>query len=115
MKRTIEKRITQNVYKNKDFEVNYQYDDGEEGYSKLSHLCFQDDCIVYLIIGPHSGNHYHWILRANAIKTLDRWSVCEFEKQFENGEDLLYYLQDERSIIERHILKRVLEYVDIQA
>lgn len=58
---------------------------------KISHIYGKDrnSIFYFCIIGPHSGNKYRYGLRYNAVKTMDRWSVCDVEEWYKTDEDLI--------------------------
>lgn len=44
--------------------------------------------IVVLVIVPHEGNNYNWIIRADTKDGFDRWSNCIFESEFKTEKEL---------------------------
>ena len=75
-----------------------------------SHIYWSDDLLYYCVIAPHSGNDYKYILRVNAQKTFDRWSVCEFQLSFETLTGLITFLIESKTAIYKSILSSILDY-----
>ena len=86
----------------------------KDNNENISHIYLKDkeNLLYYLIIGPHSGNNYKYLLRANSQKTFDRWSVCEFQKEFNTEFLLLTFLNTNKETIYKEILKEILYYYD---
>ncbi len=59
--------------------------------NEITHIYGKDrnNIFYFLIICPHSGNDYKYGLRYNAIKTMDRWSVCDIEEWYKTDKDLI--------------------------
>jgi hypothetical protein len=47
---------------------------------------WRNDELNIQFINPHSGTKFKYCLRADFPETLDRWSVCLFEEDFEENE-----------------------------
>jgi len=74
----------------------------------ITHIYFSVSDMVFLIIAPHSGNHYQYLLRTNAERTFDRWSVCDLEKSFDTAGEVVRYFDTEQ------LRKQLLDYyIDI--
>lgn len=43
-----------------------------------------NDLVYYSITGPHSGNGFTFLVRADAAASHDRWSNCDWEYNFED-------------------------------
>ena len=84
----------------------------ENGHISYIYLKDKWDLMYYCLIAPHCGNNYKYILRANTQKTFDRWSVCEFQKEFNTEFLLLTFLNTNKETIYKEILKEVLYYYD---
>ena len=54
-----------------------------------------NDRIVALVVAPHEGNEYHWVLRLSPIVSFDRWanSMC-IEEYLNSPEDIHWYLYE---------------------
>lgn len=46
----------------------------------------EDEEYRILIIAPHSGNDYQWLMRADPLSYHDRWSVCMYNHTFNSFE-----------------------------
>lgn len=44
---------------------------------------------ILLLIGPHDGNDYGYVLRGDFMATHDRWSNADYERFFRSKEDFL--------------------------
>lgn len=76
-----------NRLKELNFNLETQHDD--------SHWYFKNGDTRLSLVSPHEGTEFRWMLRADFIQTLDRWSVCLFEEffsdknEYEEVEELL--------------------------
>lgn len=64
----------------------------DEDTKVVSHIYVnQKDKIYYCICGPHSGNGFTYLVRADAAATHDRWSNCLWEHEFETSEEVVAF------------------------
>lgn len=63
------------------------YDDGE-----ISHIYWEFEDRYFCAIGPHSGNHYHYMLRINDKETFDRWYNADLEIYAKDPQEIILYL-----------------------
>ena len=70
----------------------------ENGYALIGYddeiharLCkfIDGNKFMVLVIGPHDGNNYGYILRGEFVECFDRWSNATYQKQFSDEEDFL--------------------------
>lgn len=78
--------------------------------NEITHIYFEDDLLYYCVIAPHEGNNYHYILRVNNKKTMDRWSVCDAQYIYLDPEAIVNELQENMEMIYKDVLTSVLEY-----
>lgn len=50
-----------------------------------THL-LSNNILRVLLIEPHKGTYYKFVLRADYPETFERWSVCLYEESFEASE-----------------------------
>lgn len=62
------------------------YDD--EIHARLRKFIDKNEFMV-LVIGPHSGNNYGYILRGEFVDCFDKWSNATYQRQFSNDEDFV--------------------------
>lgn len=65
-----------------------------------THIYAHKDRLSIVVIAPHSGNNFMFLLRANPTETLDRWSECDFEKRFLTEIDLTEYLKSDKMYLD---------------
>lgn len=66
------------------------------------------DIVHYLIVEPHSGTNYQWMLRVTTRAAFDRWAnSMGFEEFFTTETELSNFLQTEQL----HIYKELLRYL----
>ena len=46
------------------------------------HKVYNDELYFVLLIHPHDGNNYHWLLRSDKADNHDRWANCDFEEEY---------------------------------
>ncbi len=44
---------------------------------------------VLLLIGPHKGNNFGYILRGDFVETHDKWSNADYQRFFRDKDDFL--------------------------
>lgn len=71
----------------------------------ITHIYTGKDDLYFLIIAPHEGNHFKYLLRANPKITFDRWSVCDFEREFTYSYQVAKYLEENTIRIYQDILE----------
>lgn len=57
--------------------------------NEITHIYCDKDILSFVFIAPHSGNKFKYILRVNPTETLDRWSVCDIQKEYNSAMELL--------------------------
>lgn len=66
----------------------------DENTKEVTHIYVnQKDIIYYCICGPHSGNGFTYLVRADAAATHDRWSNCDWEHEFESAEQVISFFR----------------------
>lgn len=66
----------------------------DEDTREITHLYVnQKDIVYYCICGPHSGNGFTYLVRADAAATHDRWSNCDWEHEFDNAEQVIGFFR----------------------
>jgi hypothetical protein len=84
---------------------NYEIDEYE------GHLEAKTETVIYMIVAPHNGNDYRWMLRVSTRSAFDGWAnsiaveeffkteieVCNYldEHQLDIYKELLAYLSEE--------------------
>ena len=71
----------------------------------ITHIYTSKDDLYFLVVAPHEGNHFKYLLRANPKTTFDRWSVCDFEREFEQSHEVAKYLEENIIRIYQDILE----------
>lgn len=71
----------------------------------ITHIYTKKDDLYFLIIAPHEGNHFKYLLRAHPALTFDRWSVCDFEREFTYSHQVAKYLEENMIRIYQDILE----------
>lgn len=65
-----------------------------------SHLYNIDGIITTVVIAPHEGNEYKWVLRLSPAVSFDRWAnSSHIEECFESANDMREYLYRMRLVI----------------
>lgn len=91
----------------------FEFDDSsiiKDDNGSITHIYTGKWDLYYCIISPHSGNYYNYILMVNHKRTMDRWAVCDFEREFKNHKDLIDYLDTNMIRIYQDILDIYVSY-----
>lgn len=74
------------------------------------HFEARTDTIFFMIVAPHSGTNYRWLLRVAAISSFDRWAnSTAVEEFFKTDIDLCDYLNTCQLDIYKAVLKSISE------
>ena len=74
-------------------------------------LCGQNSLMTVLIVKPHSGINYDYMIRISTVSAFDRWvNSCAIEKRFHTIQGLIQYLETE----EVDIYKELLAYLSLE-
>lgn len=95
-------------------EINhYELDDSsvlKDDNGGITHIYTGKDDLYFVIIAPHEGNHFKYLLRANTKRTMDRWSVCDFQREFVYSYQVAKYLEENMIRIYQDILELYTNY-----
>lgn len=76
----------------------------------ITHIYTGKDDLYFVIIAPHEGNDFKYLLRVNPKKTFDRWSVCDWDRSFPYAYQLVEYLEENMLKIYQDILEIYIDY-----
>lgn len=66
-----------------------------EGYDHKLHA--DNDFIIALVVPPHEGNKYHYLVRFSTIASFDRWANSRaIEKEFNTTTEVVEYLKNSK-------------------
>lgn len=58
----------------------------------ISHMYWAYENNYFCVVEPHSGNHFHYLLRINDKDSFDRWSIAETEIYTKNPREIILTL-----------------------
>ena len=65
-----------------------------------------NDEIIALVVSPHEGNKYHYLVRFSTIASFDRWANSRaIEKEFNTTTEVVEYLKNSKLEIYKKLLK----------
>lgn len=83
-------------------EYGFNIDDKYEKWYMYAH----NDFVLAVIVSPHSGTKYRWMVRFSTISAFDRWAnSIAIEEFFESKEDVEKYLRENKTQIYAELLK----------
>ena len=77
------------------------------------HLEVRTETTIFMVVEPHSGTNYKWMLRISTMRAFDRWANSTPIEQFFNSDiELCNYLHDNQLNIYKRLLKYLSEEYD---
>lgn len=68
----------------------------------------QNEHIIALVVAPHEGNNYHYLVRFSTKAGFDRWANSRaIEKEFDTVMEIVQYLKENKL----EIYKKLFEYL----
>ena len=72
------------------------------------YLYAKNDVIMALIVSPHEGNDFSYLVRFSTVPAFDRWAnSCPIEEFFETTQEVVSFLKNNKT----RIYKELLEYL----
>lgn len=69
-----------------------------------------DGVVKYLVVPPHKGNHFHYVLRISTCAAFDRWAnSIPIEEFFDTENELIDYIGHNQLTIYKTLLKYLSE------
>jgi hypothetical protein len=70
------------------------------------HIYATDEFINAMVVSPHEGNKYRWLLRIAPMATFDRWANSTvIEKDFGSVDEVVNYLDKNQTGIYQHLFE----------
>ena len=70
------------------------------------HIYATDEFINAMVVSPHEGNKYRWLLRVAPMVTFDRWANSTvIEKDFGSVDEVVDYLEKNQLTIYQHLFE----------
>lgn len=77
------------------------------------HLEVRTGTAIFMVVEPHSGTNYKWMLRISTMRAFDRWAnSTPIELFFDSDVKLCNYLHDNQLNIYKRLLKYLSEEYD---
>ena len=77
------------------------------------HLEVRTETAIFMVVEPHSGTNYKWMLRISTMRAFDRWAnSTPIELFFDSDVKLCNYLHDNQLNIYKRLLKYLSEEYD---
>lgn len=106
------------IYQYLQLITNYSLDTiRNETTNEIDNIFVNAGTVYYSITGPHSGNGFSFLLRADAAATHDRWSNCDWEYEFSTKEEVIAFFRiggmEALAMYVKHMVQSVLDTVEI--